>query len=90
VVVRAEWRSHEARAETVLRFVCGINSALVSRRHTPSFNSNSGAPPRIWTLLAGLQTRGVRSAGDHASHWGALGVALRAEDIAAIDHHFRR
>ena len=36
-------------------FVCGINSALVSRRHTPSFNSNSGAPPRTWTFLSRLQ-----------------------------------
>ena len=33
----------------------GAYSALVSRRHAPSFNSNSGAPPRNWTLLAALR-----------------------------------
>ena len=60
-----------------MRFVCGINSALVSRRHTPSFNSNSGAPPRIWTLLATLREKFYdehhRVVG--AAGWGDRGVS---------------
>ena len=38
-----------------------IDSALVSRRPRPPLNSNGGAPPRIWTLLDGLDGYLARS-----------------------------
>jgi hypothetical protein len=54
-------RTHDAANANFQDLTPGIYEHL--RRHAPSFNSNGGSPPGIWTLLAALRPGAPKSDG---------------------------